>query len=101
MRDYGLYTSKYVGADVGIDNDVIIAYFGPRGDQGWKLDSKYLSHEDICDCKRQSQLVYGYLPSTGFYLTTFLRAWLAEKNNHKVYWAKFAYDATKRMVTLR
>jgi hypothetical protein len=101
VRDYGLDTSKDLGADVGIDNDAIIAYFGPRGDQGWRLDSNYLSQEDICDCRRQSQLVYGHLPSNGFYLATFLRAWLAEKNNHKVNWAKFAYDATKRQVTLR
>ena len=32
---YGLDLSKDLGADVGIDNDATIAYFGPRGDQGW------------------------------------------------------------------
>ena len=73
VRDYGFDTLKDLGADVGIDNDAFVAFFGPRGDQGWKLDSKYLSEDDISHCRRQSALVYGHLPSNGYYLATFLR----------------------------
>ena len=35
VRDCGFDILKDLGADVGIDNDATIAYFGPRGDQGW------------------------------------------------------------------
>lgn len=80
---------------MGIDNDTIVPYFRRRGDQGWKADSKYPSAEDITtECRRHYELVYGGRPSNGFYLATYLRAWLAEKQSHKVNWAKFAHEAT-------
>jgi hypothetical protein len=102
LRDYGLDTAKDLGADISIDNDAMVAFFGPRGDQGWKLEqTSTLSQEDCNDYRRQHDLVYGHPPSNGCFLATFLRAWLAKKKNHKVNWAKFAYDVVRRQVNLR
>jgi hypothetical protein len=81
---------------VGIDNEVVVSFFGPCGDQGWKLErSVTLSEQDIIDCRRQHEIVYGHGPSNGYFLATFLKAWLAEKNNHKVNWAKFVHDVLR------
>ena len=97
LRDYGLDTAKDLRAAVGIDNEVVIAFFGPCGNQGWKLEQRgTLLEEDINDCRRQHEFIYGHGPSSGYFLTTFLKAWLAEKKNHKVNWAKFAYDKLHR-----
>jgi hypothetical protein len=102
LRDYGLDTAKDLGAAVGIDNEAIVAFFGHCGDQGWKLERRgTLSEEDINDCRRQHELVYGHGPSNGYFLVTFLRAWLAEKKNHKVNWTNFAYDVLNRQLKLR
>jgi hypothetical protein len=58
LRDYGLDTAKDLGANVGIDNDAVVAFFGPRGDQGWKLEqTSMLSQEDRNDSRRQHDLV--------------------------------------------
>jgi hypothetical protein len=72
LRDYGIDTEKDWEAHVEIDNDVTVAFFGPRGDQGWRLEtSATLLEENIDDCKRQHDLVYGHGPSNDYYLATF------------------------------
>jgi hypothetical protein len=38
LRDYGIGTAKDLGAAVGINNEAVVALFGPHGDQGWKLE---------------------------------------------------------------
>jgi hypothetical protein len=102
LRDYGLDIAKDLRVAMGIDNEAVVAFFGPRGEHGWKLEqSGTLSKVDVNDCRRQHKLVYGHGPSNGYFLATFLRAWLAEKKNHKVNWAKFAYDVLRRQLKLR
>jgi hypothetical protein len=53
LRDYGIDTAKDLGANVGIDNEAVVAFFGPCGDQGWNLErSATLSEQDISDCRK-------------------------------------------------
>jgi hypothetical protein len=47
LRDYGLDTTKDLGASVGIDNDAVVAFFGPQGAKvgSWSELQRYHKNE--------------------------------------------------------
>lgn len=95
VSDHGLDATKQLCAEVGIDLN-ILEVFGPRGNGGWKLQpSKTLTEEDVANCWKLHDVVYGHGPSNDEFSEVFLWAWLVAKRRHLVNWSKFAFDVVR------